>query len=244
MTSGERGIDPGCNNLNDKRQGDSNTCQSRLLPEEFSDHETRSFRRSVDGQPLPSARLVSQRLVSTVDAMVSGHHSTHLMQWGQFLTHDIVASPEIVKGFKINCCEEPHASNHTLCAGIQIPKDDPLYGPHGKTCMNFVRSKTMVTSNCDGSQSKREVVNEVTSYIDGSTKYGSDVEKMEGLREWSGGRFAMVGDNLMTPASSGECDPTTGVSAHKQCFKAGDGRVNENPGLTLYHTIWVREHNR
>merc|ERR1719500_1500391 len=45
-------------------------------------------------------------------------------------------------------------------------------------------------------------------------------------------------DLLPMTGSNHECR-----SADGQCFKAGDERVNEQPGLTTFHTMLVREHN-
>ena len=44
---------------------------------------------------------------------------------------------------------------------------------------------------------------------------------------------------------SGDCLQLITISKnYNHNFRSGDPRVNENPGLTLYHTIWHREHNR
>ncbi len=35
-----------------------------------------------------------------------------------------------------------------------------------------------------------------------------------------------------------------GFPIPEKFYVGGDIRINEQPGLTCYHTLWVREHNR
>lgn len=35
-----------------------------------------------------------------------------------------------------------------------------------------------------------------------------------------------------------------GGAVSTDCFKSGDGRVNEHPGLVAAHIVWLRQHNR
>lgn len=49
--------------------------------------------------------------------------------------------------------------------------------------------------------------------------------------------------NKRQPASTEEVFSSISNIGDSNCFQAGDIRVNENIGLVLMHTIWMREHN-
>ena len=72
--------------------------------------------------------------------------------------------------------------------------------------------------------------------------YGSDAATAASLRTMSGGQLRMwihpETGQVLLPLRD-DCDPQRDA-----CFVAGDFRCNEQPGLTIFHTLWAREHNR
>ena len=86
------------------------------------------------------------------------------------------------------------------------------------------------------SEPLRQYVNEITSFIDGSQVYGSEEEQAEFLRANDGT------GKLKSQIVNGE--ELLPLEADSEFFAAGDGRVNEQIGLTSAHTLFLREHNR
>ncbi|XP_055601932.1 peroxidasin isoform X2 [Uranotaenia lowii] len=255
-----RTLDGSCNNFKHPMWGSSLTGFRRLLPPVYENgfnmpigwNKTKMYH----GFRKPSARLVSTSLIATKEITPDDQITHMVMQWGQFLDHDLdhaIPSVSSESWDGVDCkktCEYA-----APCYPIEIPAEDPRIG--NRRCIDFVRSSAVcgsgMTSIFFGTVQPREQINQLTSFIDGSQIYGysetfatelRNLTTNEGLLR-EGPRFP--NQKSMLPFSA----PTDGMDCRRNldesqvnCFTAGDIRVNEQLGLLAMHTIWFREHNR
>ena len=230
--------DGSCNNLVEPRYGQRDTALNRILLPEYS-NGVDSPRLSLSGLSLPSPRLLSTSLAPDL-SNDDPRHSFITMTFGQFVDHDITHSPIMKSGDNqdIDCCRSG-ATADTFCAPIDIPASDPFFRGR-QTCMNLVRSVPAPALDC--SVRYREQINQLTHWLDASQVYGSELREQRGLRTGRGGRLQVE----FGPEFGSEVLPTDHENSCEVgfCFKAGDGRVNENPMLSVMHTVFMREHNR
>lgn len=182
--------------------------------------------------------------------------SAMLMQWGQFIDHDLDFTPVDASNRRFSdglTCNET-CINEPPCFPIPIPPGDRR--ARNRICMGFARSSATcgsgATSILLGKPHYREQINQITSFIDASNVYGShqleldelrDLEYDEGkLREGmpTAAKTRLLPFNTRSPV---DCQ-LDASQLHVPCFLAGDHRANENLGLLSMHTLWMREHNR
>ena len=170
---------------------------------------------------LPNARLVSRTIHGDYDA--PSNDATHFTtQFGQFVDHDIGLTPmEAVD----QCCG---VTGDERCLPIDVVEDE-YFNSLNITCLHFPRS----VPHCEENGGRRNQINAITSYVDGSNIYGSDLETAEKIRSFVNGELNV------TVRDTGNLLPKI-----NDTFTAGEARAREIPGLALSHTIWVREHNR
>ena len=107
--------------------------------------------------------------------------------------------------------------------------------------ISFNRSSYDSTTGTDSSH-PRQQLNKITSYLDGSNIYASDLQRAMALRTLDGtGRLKTSKHNLLPYNTVGL--PNAGGPS-PELFLSGDVRANEQIGLTVLHTLFVREHNR
>nr|CAD7442712.1 unnamed protein product [Timema bartmani] len=150
----------------------------------------------------------------------------------------------------IQCCSDdgesilPAQLLHPACMPIYIYREDRFYSAFSQHCMNFVRSMTTVGQDCK--LSSAEQLNEVTSYLDLSPVYGSSKSTSDSLRTLYGGRLkaSRYKGQQHLPSVQNKTSRCDVRNSSEACYSAGDIRVNQNPQLTVLHTILLREHNR
>ncbi|XP_067615821.1 chorion peroxidase [Eurosta solidaginis] len=247
-----RSFDGSCNNPLPQRArwGSAGQPMERLLPPAYEDGIWTARIHSVDGSELMSAREISRRLMIDTD-MPHPKYNLLLMQFGQFLAHDVVQSSSVrlENGELVECCTAkgahplPEHKRHFACMPIMVSHDDDFFSVFNVRCINFVRLSLVPNTECKLGYGKQR--NKVTHFIDASVVYGSSEETARDLREFSGGRLRMFKDfgRDMLPMTSD--DKTCKSSdASKTCYKSGDGRTNTIVSLITLHLLFSREHNR
>lgn len=258
-----RTIDGSCNNLEKPLLGSSLSAFRRLLPPIYENGFNSPIgwnkERKYNGFMLPSARLVSTSLIST-DVIEQDTEITHMvMQWGQFLDHDLDHSLPAVSSESwdgVDCKKTCDFS--PPCYPILVPENDPRVTD--RRCIDFVRSSSTcgsgMTSVFFGKILPREQINQLTSFVDASQVYGYSEQFSRDLRNISldGEDNGYLREGVHFPNQKSMlpfASPTDGIDCRRNleessvnCFTAGDIRVNEQAGLLAMHTIWMREHNR
>lgn len=236
-----RTITAHCNNLKHPSWGATKTPYSRYLPPDYADGLNLP-RASQNGQPLPSARLISS-IVHRDSDEPSNDYSTAFASWGQLLNHDVTRA---AVGEAPDCCPQYLKGP---CMPIPVPPMDPLYSKHNVKCLKFDRSLAAMRPKC--LLGLRAQINTVTSPVDASFVYGSSKSQAARLRSFQDGKMKVTNyfeklklKPLLPPKLEKPDEDCMGRPKSLFCFEAGDVRVNEQTQLTVLHTVYVREHNR
>ncbi|MBX2823218.1 MAG: peroxidase family protein [Gammaproteobacteria bacterium] len=223
-----RSYDGTGNNLDDREMGATFTPLLRIAAADYGDGIS-----TLAGTNRPSARYVSNTVVSQQEgeSLTNEYGVSHFgWQWGQFIDHDI----DLTDGSS----SEP--------AAIPVPLGDRYFDPTGSGTAEIAFNRAIYDPNSGtGTANPREQENEITGWIDGSMVYGSTLERAAALAEGGDSPFLKTSGNDLLPLNTGNWTNANGpIPDPTTLFLAGDVRANEQVGLTVMHTLFVREHNR
>lgn len=203
----------------------------------------------------PSSRLVSTTLISTKKITPDDKITHMVMQWGQFLDHDLDHALPSVSSESWDGIDCKKSCDYAApCYPMDIPPGDPRV--QNRRCIDFIRTSSIcgsgMTSVFFDNIQPREQINQLTSYIDASQVYGFSEELADDLRDLTDDRGLLrVGVTfpnrkpLLPYAGNQGVDCRRNLSeSSTNCFVAGDIRANEQVALIAMHTLWLREHNR
>ncbi|KAI6233148.1 CRE-MLT-7 protein [Aphelenchoides fujianensis] len=228
-----RTMDGACNNLRNTLSGASFRPYQRLLPPEYDDGI---------GEPVssirvnrPSVREASRILLSSSQVVTHETFNSLLMQWGQFMSHDM-ARTTLQPSANCPTCEPVQGK----CISVKIIDSDPNASFKSKQCLKISRSAPVCGS---GTSSPRQQLNENTAFVDGSQIYGSSSKDLHKFRDGRTGmlKLSIFNNMRVLPFDEATC---RSASDCKASFVAGDIRANLFIGLSSLHILFAREHNR
>ncbi len=231
------------NNVANPNWGTAGTDLVRLTPAEYAD--------GVDSPSLPqdpSARLISDIVNNQADPADPSQDANTVNQqslsdfvysFGQFMDHDMDLTLD-------NGASDP----------IAVPVGDPIGGA-SDTPLAFNRAQPDPATGTSASNPAQDI-NYITSYLDLSQIYGSDLATDNALRTFIGGQMKTSPgglpplDNLtyFTAAQLAAINASVGGMADagplpvSAMYVTGDTRGNENVELTVLQTLFLDNHNR
>ena len=251
-----------CNNFQEPIWGTSASPFRRLLSPVYEDGFVKPvgwFQHHQHNEHVkPNPRLVTKTLLSSSKITEDLLHNHMLMQFGQFLDHDIVFT---ALSKNINLLEDDYLDCRRTCIPVEpcfsLPRMDTKSKSkyQNEECIEMVRSAeycgTGFTSVVFGKLSPREQMNQLTSFIDGSNIYGSTVELAHYLRKTNPDQGLLktftFNNRSYLPIDRElffmDCNLSPSLN-FTECFLAGDHRANEQVGLLAFHNLFVRHHNR
>uniref|UniRef100_A0A8D8SWS8 Chorion peroxidase n=1 Tax=Cacopsylla melanoneura TaxID=428564 RepID=A0A8D8SWS8_9HEMI len=232
-----RTADGTCNNLRRTWWGSVNTAHVRLMRPYYEDGVSEYRVSRVDSSELPSARLLSRTFLP--DLNISDIHTRMYLQFSQLVAHDVTLNPQVTSG-PAKCCSESGdavESKSGVCRPISVPRNDDFYSQFDRNCLEYKQSESI---NCSTVDPLQPIVRS-THFIDVSFMYGSLPDKARELRTGSRGQMrvrSVNGKDYLPTAAASSCP-----FAKKNCYDAGDIRVNQHLDLAVTQTVWLRVHN-
>ncbi|XP_040075497.2 chorion peroxidase-like [Ixodes scapularis] len=236
-----RSLDGSCNNLAQPAWGKALTCHSRMGGPIYDDGVSAPRTRGKSGNKLPNSRLVSIAMRTSPPDPSYKRYASHLfMAYGQIVDHDMSLSPDSrgANGTLLQCCGDKASP---ACFPIKLSPDDPFFVPLGIRCLNVVRSSSC--TDCSGFHERR-LVNQQSAFLDASIVYGTSEEVLRTLRDPSNPELMLMPKGILPPSLNPDADGCSDPRSNQFCFRAGDGRVNQQPGIASLQILYARQHNR
>ncbi|XP_013365767.1 PREDICTED: dual oxidase 1 isoform X2 [Chinchilla lanigera] len=221
------------NNLQEHSWGSKGSRLRRLVPASYADGVYRPL-----GEPhLPNPRELSNTALRGAAGQASLRNRTVL---GVFFGYHVLSDVASV--------DTPGCPAEFL--NIRIPPGDPVFDPErrGDVVLPYQRSRWDPETGRSPS-TPRDLVNQVTGWLDGSAIYGSAHAWSDALRSFSGGRLASGRDPAFPRGPQDALlvwtapAPATGQGGLGGLYAFGAERGNRDPFVQALGLLWFRFHN-